>query len=130
MNGKRNLQCKSRFNLVSNIKFRICALRGRVVVLKQDRTHLHYKSIFPEAPNKSHREADDTEQMLLHYFNLKHDLGALYEQWSHADPIFKNLAPQFAGVRVLNQDAFEALICFICSSNNNIVRISSMVCES
>lgn len=29
----------------------------------------------------------------------------------------------------MSQDAWEALIGFICSSNNNISRISQMVCE-
>ena len=33
----------------------------------------------------------------------------------------------FAGVRILRQDAWEALVGFICSSNNNIARISQMV---
>lgn len=94
-----------------------------MVILKQDDLYLHYKSIFPE----DSKSEDDTDKMLYHYFDLKHDLGALYDQWGKADPIFKKLAPQFGGVRILNQDAWEALICFICSSNNNISRISSMV---
>lgn len=33
----------------------------------------------------------------------------------------------FTGVRILRQDAWEALVGFICSSNNNIARISQMV---
>lgn len=70
---------------------------------------------------------DDTEALLRNYFNLEHDLTLLYEQWAGADPNFRKRAPKFAGVRILNQDAWEALICFICSSNNNISRISQMV---
>jgi N-glycosylase/DNA lyase len=71
--------------------------------------------------------ADDTLALLHHYFNLAPDLSALYHQWADADPNFKKRAPAFAGIRVLRQDAWEALIGFICSSNNNIARISSMV---
>lgn len=70
---------------------------------------------------------DDTEELLRRYFSLNLDLGALYVQWSEADPNFQRKAPEFAGVRILSQDAWEALICFICSSNNNISRISQMV---
>ncbi|EGR51013.1 uncharacterized protein TRIREDRAFT_40945, partial [Trichoderma reesei QM6a] len=68
----------------------------------------------------------DTEDLLRHYFNLNIDLASLYRQWSKDDPNFRKKAPQFTGVRILNQDAWEALICFICSSNNNISRISQM----
>lgn len=70
---------------------------------------------------------DDTEDLLRHYFTLELDLESLYKQWSEADPNFRKKAPQFAGVRILSQDAWEALVCFICSSNNNIARISQMV---
>lgn len=70
---------------------------------------------------------DDTEDLLRNYFNLHHNLADLYTQWADADPNFRKRAPEFTGVRILNQDAWEALIAFICSSNNNISRISQMV---
>ncbi|KAK6206555.1 8-oxoguanine glycosylase ogg1 [Pestalotiopsis sp. IQ-011] len=69
----------------------------------------------------------DTEDIIRHYFSLKHDAGALYEQWSQNDANFRRKAPRFTGIRILSQDAWEALIGFICSSNNNISRISQMV---
>lgn len=70
---------------------------------------------------------DDTESLLRNYFNLHYDLSSLYRQWSDGDPNFRKRAPNFTGVRILNQDAWEALVGFICSSNNNISRISQMV---
>lgn len=70
---------------------------------------------------------DDTEDLLKNYFNLQYDLSDLYQQWADADPNFRKRAPKFTGVRMLNQDAWEALVGFICSSNNNISRISQMV---
>lgn len=108
---------------------RVCTLHGRILALKQDPTHLHYKVTWPEqplTPPSSDRE-DDTEALLRSYFNLSLDLKSLYEQWSEADSNFRKRAPEFAGVRILNQDAWEALLGFICSSNNNISRISQMV---
>tara|TARA_R110002060_G_scaffold50101_4_gene60956 strand:- start:350 stop:664 length:315 start_codon:yes stop_codon:yes gene_type:complete len=72
-------------------------------------------------------EDEQTENLLKHYLNLSPDLTALYEQWSSVDSNFKKRAPKFTGVRILKQDAWETLVGFICSSNNNIVRISQMV---
>lgn len=71
--------------------------------------------------------SDDSEALLKNYFNLHHNLTDLYKQWADADPNFRKRAPEFNGVRILNQDAWEALVAFICSSNNNISRISQMV---
>ena len=118
-----------------------CALKGRILSLRQDSTHLHYhatlpiSSDFPPTPPfsapastvESPNEEDDTETLLHHYLNLEPNLTELYEQWSAADLNFKKRAPKFAGVRILKQDAWEALVGFICSSNNNIIRISQMV---
>lgn len=122
---------------------RHCTHHGRIVSLKQDADHLHYRSIWPKAtaaaapltpPASStgtntpeEPPADDTEALLKNYFNLHHDLAELYKQWAAADPNFRKRAPKFTGIRMLNQDAWEALVGFICSSNNNISRISQMV---
>ncbi|OTB08765.1 hypothetical protein M426DRAFT_316787 [Hypoxylon sp. CI-4A] len=116
-----------------------CVLYGRLVSLKQDETHLHYKvfsptsalpTLTPPPSIKNDPDAendDDTEALLKHYFSLKHNLSSLYDQWSKSDPNFRKKAPKFTGIRILSQDPWEALIAFICSSNNNISRISQMV---
>lgn len=118
-----------------------CALHGRILSLRQDSDYLHYRAIFPqsseELPNpplsvsstsvKICNENDDTEQLIHHYLNLSSNLTNLYSQWSAADKNFELKAPKFTGVRILRQDAWEALVGFICSSNNNITRISQMV---
>jgi len=120
---------------------RHCCLHGRLVSLRQDPTHLHYRVIWPEktvslltTPSSVAQKAaalrdaaDDTEDLLRSYFNLQLSLPALYEQWSKDDANFRKKAPKFSGIRILNQDAWEALVAFICSSNNNISRISQMV---
>lgn len=106
---------------------RTCALHGRILSLKQDPHFIHYRTTWPEVPIAKSQPIDDTEELLKKYFTLNLNLSALYEQWSAADANFKKKAPSFTGVRILSQDAWEALICFICSSNNNIARISQMV---
>jgi N-glycosylase/DNA lyase len=122
-----------------------CTLRGRIVQLRQpDKSHIQYRSVWPaphatfEAPltppssippttTDEDIENDDTYALIYHYLNLEPNLEALYAQWSKSDANFRKKAPQFAGVRILRQDAWEALVGFICSSNNNIIRISQMV---
>ncbi len=70
---------------------------------------------------------DDTESLLRNYFALSLSLSSLYSQWAASDSNFARRALAFTGIRILNQDAWEALVAFICSSNNNISRISQMV---
>lgn len=114
-------------------------LHGRLLSLKQDKEYLHYKATWPETAVLSPASSpstkgdlnstafDNTEDLLRHYFSLKYDLASLYDQWSDSDPNFRKKAPKFTGIRILSQDAWEALVSFICSSNNNISRISQMV---
>ena len=113
-------------------------MHGRILSLKQDAEFLHYRAIAPSSRESAslstppHSESsatseDDTLALVKHYFNLGINLGQLYEQWARADANFKKKAPKFTGVRILRQDAWEALVGFICSSNNNIARISQMV---
>ncbi|ERS96100.1 hypothetical protein HMPREF1624_07636 [Sporothrix schenckii ATCC 58251] len=117
-----------------------CTLHGRILSLRQDAESLYYKAAFPSeaavaassgvlrpAEGKDvHDDGDDTKALVRRYFHLQLDLRALYDQWSRDDANFRKKAPQFSGIRILNQDAWEALVCFICSSNNNIARISQM----
>lgn len=56
-------------------------------------------------------------------------LQELYKTWSENDLYFKQVLAaneeNLTGVRILAQDPFETLLAFICSSNNNIKRITS-----
>ncbi|ELU01650.1 hypothetical protein CAPTEDRAFT_113225 [Capitella teleta] len=99
-------------------------LKNLVWNLKQSDDLLFYKTL-EESPAAS---SDLTqEDILKDYFQLHVNLSKLYEQWSSDDPNFKSKASSFRGVRILRQDPVENLFSFICSSNNNISRISGMV---
>jgi N-glycosylase/DNA lyase len=86
---------------------------------------VYYRALYPAANDPM--KVDDTEHLLRAYFSLKVNVPALYQQWAKVDSHFKSTAMRYAGVRVLRQDPWECLVGFICSSNNNIRRISSMV---
>ncbi|KAK5171934.1 8-oxoguanine glycosylase ogg1 [Saxophila tyrrhenica] len=115
------------------------ALHNRILSLHQDPEYLYYRSIPPSTlqtpltppashpPSESENTDDETLELIKHYFNLSPNLSDLYAQWSSADANFAKKAPKFTGIRILKQDAWEALVGFICSSNNNIIRISQMI---
>ncbi|KAJ5495532.1 N-glycosylase/DNA lyase [Penicillium diatomitis] len=131
-----------------------CVLHGKLLSLKQDSSHLYYRhyraspaKLLPSPPYSQvqsraqsdtdqgsdvkvpagHANDDDVLRLLKHYLNLAPSLSILYDQWSSKDANFKKKAVQFTGIRILRQDPWEALVSFICSSNNNIARISQMV---
>lgn len=64
---------------------------------------------------------------LLDFLNADIRLGEIWEVFSASDPRFAELARLLRGARVLRQDPLECLIQFLCSSNNNIARITKMV---
>ncbi|XP_045036449.1 N-glycosylase/DNA lyase isoform X2 [Daphnia magna] len=120
-------------------------LAGYLWLMNQDEAGLNYRVVTPvvqseASPSESlpakkaeMKECIDYEHMVKDYFQLDIDLESLYRQWSLADANFDKVAKNFVGVRMLKQDPVENLFAFICSSNNNIQRITGMVeklCET
>jgi N-glycosylase/DNA lyase len=73
------------------------------------------------------------ENLIKDYFQLNVSIAALYKTWSEVDSNFQLVSTKFEGIRLLRQDPVENLFSFICSSNNHISRISSMIeklCEN
>jgi N-glycosylase/DNA lyase len=66
-------------------------------------------------------------QRLREYFQLHIPLQPLYNEWSVACPRMAIIADCIPGVRIIDQDPWECLVSFICSSNNNIPRITKML---
>ncbi|KAF8639237.1 hypothetical protein AX17_001722 [Amanita inopinata Kibby_2008] len=110
-------------------EYRLC-LRDRLVCLRQTPETLYYRTLFPDPqPTPAQLAIRDKETVawLQDYFQLDVDLQKLYDEWSVRDPKFASLQHRFGGIRILRQDPWENLISFICSSNNNISRITKMV---
>ncbi|EAU88821.2 N-glycosylase/DNA lyase [Coprinopsis cinerea okayama7 len=110
-------------------EYRLC-LKDRVVCLRQSPSTLYYRSAFPDPqPPLSKRTIHEAETLawLRDYFQLDVDLESLYAEWASRDKVFAKVKDRFSGIRILRQDPWENLVSFICSSNNNISRITKMV---
>lgn len=70
-------------------------------------------------------EEEVLKEHLTRYFRLDVPLQKLHSSdWQMRDTRFKKCSPQ--GIRMLGQEPWETLVSFICSSNNNISRITKM----
>ncbi|XP_065498977.1 N-glycosylase/DNA lyase [Caloenas nicobarica] len=110
-------------------------LGGRVWTLRQERDRLWY-TVYEEEEEEdgdacptgaAEPDGAEPERILRDYFQLDVGLPALYRAWGAADPLFRKVAKDFPGVRVLRQDPVECLLSFICTSNNHISRITAMI---
>ena len=78
-------------------------------------------------------DGDVCEQLWCQYFDLDLDYEKIKNRLSSIHPVLKEASDYAGGIRILNQDPFEALISFIISQNNNISRIKGIVdrlCEN
>lgn len=76
---------------------------------------------------------DDFNKVWANYFDLYTDYGSIKDKLSLLHPTLKAAAAYAPGIRILNQDPWEALCSFIISQNNNIPRIKGIIkrlCES
>ncbi len=67
------------------------------------------------------------------YFDLDTDYSGIISELSDRDPILRECACEYRGIRILRQDRFQTLISFIISANNNIPRIRKIIdriCQS
>lgn len=61
------------------------------------------------------------------YFDCALDYGRIRADLAKSDPVLAQAAKFAPGMRILNQDPWEALCSFIISQNNNIPRIKGIV---
>ncbi len=75
---------------------------------------------------------EDFEQIWKGYFDLERDYDTILSRFSE-DEHLKTSSEMYYGIRVLNQEPWEALCSFIISQNNNIPRIKGIIdrlCEN
>ncbi|EYU32386.1 hypothetical protein MIMGU_mgv1a019943mg [Erythranthe guttata] len=73
-------------------------------------------------------DSDETARInLFDFLNMGISLNEIWSVFKASDERFAELALHLEGARVLRQDPLECFIQFMCSSNNNIHRITKMV---
>jgi len=64
------------------------------------------------------------KEFIIHFFSLDDNLSKILKEISK-DRYIKKSIDKYRGLRILNQDPWESLISFICSTASNIPRIKS-----
>lgn len=129
----RVLRCGQafRWKKVNNIwRF---ATRDNIVLLRQDEEKIEYGccGVSGSAGSSQYEAAlDSVLRFIQDYFNLSVKVTDLYKQWAAVEKKYVKqemaLFSYFPGIRMLRQDPWETVVLFICSSNNNVKRISKM----
>ncbi|XP_039252162.2 N-glycosylase/DNA lyase-like [Styela clava] len=124
-----SLQLKNDKLTKANIRKRsMCNPKQKTAkVIKLDKNNNHTVIDADSQKNFPIENEFNEEAILCDYFQLDIDLNSLCKSWSNVDKHFTMIHKKFPGIRMLRQDPVENLFSFICSSNNNISRISSMV---
>ena len=69
---------------------------------------------------------EDFDSIWCNYFDLSRDYDSLVKSFE-SDAYLKKATEEYYGIRVLNQEPWEALCSFIISQNNNIPRIKGII---
>lgn len=93
--------------------------------LQQSDDYLEYK-IYASNSNLN-QSKNFYDNLLIEYFNLNINLQELIEKWKLSSQHFEKINKQFSSIRLLKQEPFENIISFLCSQNNNIKRITTMI---
>nr|CAG4709508.1 unnamed protein product [Naegleria fowleri] len=106
--------------------------------------YVYYRKLFPIAKNNQSESElstefsepiDETtlyaeiEQLMDEFFHFNtYDICQLHENFATSDPkLFGKIVKYYQGWRLLKLEPIETLFSFICSSNNNVSRITKMV---
>lgn len=113
--------------------------KDKVILLKQSEEKLEYSCGCVHGDETGTLKSSDSAldsvlAFITDYFNLSVSLTSLYEEWGSIEKKYSGSSKTtsfsyFPGIRMLRQDPWETVVSFICSSNNNVKRISKM-CDS
>jgi len=98
-----------------------------VLELRKSPSGIQFHALTSEdAGGKPGRSSRALREALWRYFRLDDDLEAIHRELGK-DPVMAQALQSFRGLRLLRQDPWECLACFICSVDSNIPRIIGTV---
>jgi N-glycosylase/DNA lyase len=104
-----------RFNKIDESEYVIFACNRNLTIRKQGEDWL-----FLDITEEEFKES------FFKYFDLERDYGEIIKSYS-GDESIARAATEGNGIRIFRQDAFETIISFIISANNNIPRIKKII---
>lgn len=104
-----------RFNKLRDDEYNIFACGRQLTIRKQGEDWLFFDITEEEFKEK-----------FVPYFDLDRDYGKIIKSYSNDESITR-AAEVGSGIRIFRQDAFETVISFIISANNNIPRIKKII---
>ncbi len=90
---------------------------GQVIKIKQDGDRLLWDA----------SDVDNTHDLIRKYFKLDENLPKLLERFEDLDFFIQRAMTRFRGLRLLNQQPWECILSFLCSSHSNIKSINNMI---
>lgn len=108
------------------------AIRDQLFILRQ--AHPRPPDVAPDpvwyrvvAEEMGQDSVSKTHDVIEEYFRAKKDHTKLMQSFREADSVFNEIFPYYKGLRTLRLDPTECLFGYICSANNHLRRISTMV---
>lgn len=94
-----------------------------LIHLRQVGSRVEYRASKFDGP----ADDEDVRTLLQGYFRLDDDVSRIYSDLTNRDASIARLIENYGGMRLLRQDPWECTVAYLCSANNNIRQISSIV---
>lgn len=93
----------------------------------RDYLYSYFRISNPHAKNSNHDNTNGMDDDNGGGDDYCCSVPTLYQEWSQQCPRMQIIASCIPGVRILQSDPWECFVSFLCSSNNNIPRITQML---
>jgi len=106
---RKTLECGQFFNYFEEDGFFFVVDGSNFFMIKQQGQHLYF-------------DGNISEEFLINFFSLDLDYKKMLKEISK-DKIIESAIKRSFGLRIINQDLFQCMISFICSSASNVPKI-------
>ncbi|CRG99382.1 N-glycosylase/DNA lyase, putative [Plasmodium relictum] len=124
------VECNTYIGLINNKIFLFKETENNILYqcLYDNKINLLRKRINMKTLNHFNNDRDNKyEKELQDFFNLQFPLEKNIETWKKKDKRMNEISDKIRGLRILKADPIESFFAFICSTNNNIPRITLMI---